>query len=338
MRTDKIIIRGERQTSSDVNGSDFLQLDSSYIIRSSTRGISEKHEIKLTDNSIVEFVFEDGTTWFCSPNTIDEVFPEQTVASRSANEALEIPMVLIGTDVERGLIGNILLKVVRIFTKKKLTMAVKDLASDLEMKQLENQVGLFRLDRSFKLQKFTRETSSQPYLLFLHGTATSTKGSFGGLEGTEQWNFIHQSYEDRVLTFQHESLTKGPFQNVLDLISALPKSCSLHIISQSHGGLVGELLCRFCNSDENNIGFSEDEINLLKKSKRDEDVRVIGLIRNAVAGKRIKIEKFIRVACPAGGSTLASRRLDHLLNVIFNLISFGAGPVGGVIFSAFKNL
>src|SRR6187431_1242578 len=197
MKTDKIVIRGEKQISSDAIPSDVLQLEASYVVRSSTRGASEKHEVSLSDDSVVEFIFEDGTTWLCSPNTIDEIFPEVTVASRSASDKVEIPLILVGADVERGLVGNILLKVVNIFSKKKLTRKVKDLAKDLEMKQLENQVGLFRLDRSFQLRKFAGEISPLPYLLFIHGTATSTKGTFGGLEGTDPWNFIHDNYEGR---------------------------------------------------------------------------------------------------------------------------------------------
>ncbi|MEJ1237362.1 CHAT domain-containing protein [Chryseolinea sp. T2] len=341
MRISKIVIRGERQAISEVRSTetqDDLQLEESFVVRSGTRGASERHEVPLNNDSIVEFVFEDGTTWICNSNTIDEIFPEVTTASRSASEKAEIPLMLVSSDVERGLIGNILLKVVNIFSRKKLTKKVKDLAQDLEMKQLENQVGLFRLDRSFKLQPLIAETSTRPYLLFIHGTATSTKGSFGGLDGTDPWNFIHENYGGRVIAFQHESLTKGPLQNVLELIESLPKNCLLHIITQSHGGLVGELLSRFCNSDQHHVGFGDDEINLLKKSKRTDDVKNIRLIREAIATKNITIEKFIRVACPAGGSTLASRRLDHLLNVLANLITFGTGGVGGAITTAFRNL
>ena len=342
MKVDNIVIRGEEQIISEVRSSvanqDGLQLEASFVVRSGTRGASDRNEVTLSDDSIVEFVFEDDTTWICNPNTIDELFPELTTAKRSANEKLEIPLMLVSTDVERGLIGNILLKVVNIFSKKKLTRKVKELARDLEMKQLENQIGLFGLDRNFRLQPLNATTNTRPYLLFIHGTATSTKGSFGGLDGTEPWNFIHDSYGDQVIAFQHESLTKGPLQNVLELIQHLPKSCTLHVVTQSHGGLVAELLSRFCDSDGEHVGFSEEEIKLLKKSKRTDDVKNIALIRDAIENKAIRIEKFIRVACPAGGSTLASKRLDHLLNVLANLVSFGTAGVGAAVTTAFRNL
>jgi CHAT domain-containing protein len=338
MRTEKIILRGEKQTPADTSPADGLQLEASYLMRGSVRGAFERHEVKLDDDSIVQFVFDDTTTWFCSPNTIDEVFPEAAVSSRAVVDGFEIPLGLQGAEVERGLVGNILLKVVNVFSKKKVSKAIGELAANLEKKQLENQIGLFRLDAAFQLQAFASESSDQPYLLFLHGTASSTRGSFGGLEGTDAWNFIHQKYNGRVITFQHESLTKSPLQNVLDLVKALPKSCTLHIISQSHGGQVGEVLSRFCDADGDNKGFNDEEVALLKKAKRDEDVKNIGLLQKAVDGKRITIERFIRVACPAGGSTLASKRLDHFFNVLFNLIGFGTGLASNLVFEAFKNL
>ncbi|MEO8473604.1 MAG: CHAT domain-containing protein [Chryseolinea sp.] len=338
MRTEKIIVRGELQPASSVPTSEFLDLEVSYRVRTTTRGAAERHEVPLNDDSIIEFVFDDDTSWICSPNTIDEVFPETTAVSRSAGEGVEIPLALSGDQIDRGLIGSILLKVVNVFTKKKLTQTVGHLAADLEKKQLEGKIGLFILDKNLELQKFTPETNAKPYLLFIHGTANNVKGSFSGLLGTPAWDLIHQSYDGRVLAFQHETLTKGPLLNTLDLVNALPKNCTLHLVTQSHGGHVGEILSRFCNQDANNLGFSDVEIKLLKDSGRKEEVDNINAIKKIVPGKAIRIEKFIRVACPAGGSTLASKRLDHFLNVVVNLIGTGSGPVGNIILGAFKTL
>ena len=342
MKINRIIIRGEREEVAEARSADAiqngLQLEASFVVRSGLRGAAGRHEVDLKPDAIIEFIFEDGTSWICSPNTIDEIFPEVTMTSRSASEKIEIPLMLVSSDVERGLIGNVLLNGVNIFSKKKLTKKISDLARDLEVKQLDNHIGLFRLDRTFQMLPLTGEVSSRPYLLFIHGTAASTRGSFGGLEGTDAWDFIHEHYGSRVLAFQHESLTKGPLQNVLDLVESLPSNCSLHLVTHSHGGLVGELLSRFCNSDERQVGFGDDEIALLKKSKRAEDVRNIGLIREAIAGKKVRVGKFIRVACPAGGSTLASKRMDHLLNILSNLISFGTDGTGLAVTAAFRNL
>jgi hypothetical protein len=338
MKIDKIKIRGEKTTAEAAVESGILQLDSSFLIKGATRGASDVHDVKLNDDSVIELIFEDNTTWFCNQNTLDEVFPEISAQNRSLNEIIELPLVLYGGESERGFIGNILLKIVNVFTKKKIAPGIiRNLAQELEKKTLENQIGLFFLDKGFQLQKFSKQSTTDPYLLFLHGTAASTKASFGGLEGTDIWTHIHQTYDSRVITFQHESLTKGPIENALDLVNALPKNCTIHIVSQSHGGLVGEVLSRFCNTDQNNIGFSAEEISLLRKSKRQKDIDNIELLQDAVAGKRITIKKFIRVACPAGGSTLASERLDHFFNMLFNLIGL-TGAAANPIYLIFKSL
>ncbi len=104
---------------------------------------------------------------------------------------------------------------INVFTKKTITKKVADVAADLEKKLLDNQSGLYRVDSNFMLQNFVPENTNKPYLLFLHGTASSTKGSFGGLINTDLWSYITKTYGGNVLAFQHETLTKSPLQNVL---------------------------------------------------------------------------------------------------------------------------
>jgi CHAT domain-containing protein len=339
MKINEITIRGEKQEGSELaQSTDLIQLRHSYRVGGNTRGASENHKVKLDDDNIIELVFEDTTTWFCSPNTIEEVFPEAAIKSRSGNGSFEIPTVLRSDDTERGVVSDVIVKVINIFSRKKISTKVKELAADLEKKQLENQSGLYRIDRNFQLQKFTAEKTENPYLLFLHGTASSTKGSFGDLANTELWNQIQKTYGVNVLAFQHESLTKSPLQNALELVVALPKNATLHMISQSRGGLVGDILSRFFNSNENNRGFSENEINQLRKSKRKDDLDKIDELLRIAQTKKIVVKKFIRVACPAGGTTLASKRLDNFFNITFNLIGFGTGLAANPIYAAFKNL
>ncbi|MFL5810714.1 MAG: CHAT domain-containing protein, partial [Flavisolibacter sp.] len=108
--------------------------------------------------------------------------------------------------------------------------------------------------------------------------------------------------------------------------------------SHSRGGLVGDTLARFCNSNENDRGFNSDEIKYLKDEGRIEEVTMIGQIKKELQNKKIRIEKFVRVACPAGGTVLASKRLDHFLNISFNLIGYGTGLAANPAYTAFRNL
>ena len=276
MTINKITIRGEKQSSqSAFDASDDLKLDEVYLLGSTTRGEAERHTITLKKDQVVEFVFEDNTVWMSSDKTIQDVFPEAAaIKSRSINSDFEIPFYIQKSTDDRG-IGSVALKLLKVFTKKGVQKGVKELAADLERKQLDNKSGLFRLDAGFQFFKELPADNNKPFLLFLHGTNSSTGGSFGELSGTELWKYIHQAYDQHVLAFQHETLTKSPLQNVLELVKQLPSNASLHIISHSRGGLVGDILSRFCVDNENNAGFSEDEINFLKKENRDADIKNI---------------------------------------------------------------
>jgi hypothetical protein len=339
MPINKITVKGTRQEALIRNfQEDVIELKESYQVGATTRGFVETAEIKLEDNDLLEFVFEDDTTWLCSRDTIDEVFPQATAPSRSAAGAFELPLALESDSTERGVVGDIALKVLNVFTKKAISKKIKDLAADLERKQLEDQSGLYKVERDFSLHKFLPGQTGRPYLLFLHRTNSSTKGSFGELLGTELWTYIQQTYGSNVLAFQHETLTKSPLENVTDLVKELPQSAVLHIISHSRGGLVGDILSRFCNSDGRARGFDADEIQYFRKTKRPDAVREIDTLKIEFDSKNISLKKFIGVACPASGTTLASKRLDNFFNITANLIGYGTGLAANPVYAAFKNL
>ncbi|MEO8569953.1 MAG: CHAT domain-containing protein [Ginsengibacter sp.] len=341
MSIQKIVIKGTEQKLpvNTASAGDVIELRKSYIIGGNVRGLTESHDIDLKKDDLVELVFNDETTWYCNTDTIDEVFPEAAAAKRSGDLAFEIPMSLTTMDAERGIVGSILLKGLNVFAKKTIDKKVKDVAADFEKKQLENTSGLYQLDNNFQLHQFTSTLAGKPVLLFLHGTASSTKSSFGELLNTDLWKFIQDTYGNNVLAFQHESLTKSPLQNVLELVKQLPANISFDIISHSRGGLVGDTLARFCNANANSKGFDDNEIAYLKKAgNRADDLSNIEAIRKELLNKKITVNKFIRVACPAQGTTLASKRMDHFFNVTFNLIGMAGGLVASPVYNAFKNL
>ncbi|MDQ6764142.1 MAG: CHAT domain-containing protein [Bacteroidota bacterium] len=341
MRVQNMVIKGTEQTVpvNESSAEDIITLRKSYTIGGSVRGLTETHDVPLEKDDLVELVFNDDTTWYCNTDTIDEVFPGASKVNRSGDPVFEVPVALVSTDVERGIAGSILLKGLNIFAKKTIDKKVHDVAADFEKKQLENTSGLYRLDENFQLQPFTPSLTNTHYLLFLHGTASSTKSSFGELVNTDLWKYIHDTYGANVLAFQHESLTKSPLQNVLDMVKQLPQNISFDIISHSRGGLVGDTLARFCNTNENIKGFDDNEIEYLKKAdNRKNDLDNIDAIKAELANKKIIVNKFIRVACPAQGTTLASNRMDHFFNVTFNLIGMAGGLIASPVYNAFKNL
>lgn len=338
MSVHKIIVKGSIQTKLPAGAEDPLQHLGSYDLKPGNRSLGESHEIHLKKDDVVEMVFSDDTTWICNPDTIEDVFPQATVSNRSGNTAFVLPDGLSGTGENRGIIGDVLLKTIHIFSKKKLTKEVKELAADLEKKQLNNLSGLYQLDKDFNLQPFTPVISIKPWLIFLHGTGSSTTGSYGELANTFLWDYIQEHYTGQVLALQHETLTKSPLQNVEELVAQLPKQATIHLISHSRGGLVGDVLARFCNGSEMNRGFDKNEMALLEKEGRTADIKNIHAINKTMQGKRLHITKFIRVACPASGTTLASGRMDNFFNVTFNLLGLATGLAANPVYVSFRAL
>ncbi|MGD8543145.1 MAG: hypothetical protein PVI39_12700, partial [Desulfobacteraceae bacterium] len=228
------------------------------------------------------------------------------------------------------------------------------LGHKFEAKQLGgNRPGLYRcqLTGDFSLLPVDAENpvgeGRGPILVFLHGTASSTKGSFGKLwegqnaRGQEARKVLGETYGERVFAFEHCSLTQSPIQNALELASLLdkllPDGAPLHLVSHSRGGLVGELLClgqRDTQSDPLQADYAElfqadrtmaRQLGLKPLDSKSEKARdaayqkdrdMLEKLRDLLDRKKFQVTRFVRVACPARGTTLASGRLDRWLSVL----------------------
>ena len=332
----RVIIQGFKREldAASLTSTGKLQLKESYQF-SSTRGASDKHTLDIDKDDFLELVFEDATTWVGGADVIHDIFPNAAKKNRAVGGDFEIPMYLETDESTRGVIGNIALKVLNVFTKKAVTEKVIDIAAGLEKKMLQNMSGVYRVNKNFELGKATFTKAAETFLLFIHGTNSSTAGSFAEIKDSDLWKKMQATYGENIIGLQHETLTKSPVENVIALFKQLPAKCTLHVITHSRGGLVGDVLARFCNG---NKGFSTEEIEYLNKTERKADLANIKILQTAAAGKNINIEKYIRVACPAYGTTILSKRLDHFLNISLNLIGLMFGPAGKVITGEIKSL
>ena len=86
-----------------------LELKSSYQL-STSRAVAEVHEISFDKTDLLEFVFDDNTTWVGSPDIIHDLFPEAANQKRAVGDSFEIPMYLKTDEVNRSLLGDIALK------------------------------------------------------------------------------------------------------------------------------------------------------------------------------------------------------------------------------------
>lgn len=324
------------------------------------RGTASEEAVVLDnaeDDDIVEIEFDNGARQWVSVAQLREDL-EQTGLKRGASRELALPSMLRQEGATRGLLTDLGVKALKLIRTKlpdeiesKIADEIKDmtvgLAADkaalriagyFEDKLNPGGPGLYRFtDPQLLGEKVGRKDldNKAPWLLFLHGTASTSTGSFSrlgamhsfdklGLENSPEWNSLKTFYNDRILGFEHRTFTESPFLNALQAAENLPDGTRLHLVSHSRGGLVGELLCLGMVDALGDPARAKDLLDLLskpfEKGGRKEEIKQLAALIEALVGKRIQVEKFVRVACPARGTTLLSGRLDLYLSSILNVI------------------
>ncbi|MEO1679585.1 MAG: CHAT domain-containing protein [Pseudomonadota bacterium] len=199
--------------------------------------------------------------------------------------------------------------------------------------------------------------TDRPILVLIHGTASMTGASFLGLtqQSEEQkrkgepstWNQLVNQYGGHIYGFEHRTLSENPIQNAINLVESLPKDARLHMVGYSRGGIVGELIARVNGQDLKDQGepvprtdpFDSVDGDFFAKwrgdpewekenpkdaeairARRQADKSALEKLNGLLKDRRPIVERFVRVGCPANGTTLASGRLDLYLSVIVNLI------------------
>lgn len=270
-----------------------------------------------------------------------------------------------GTD--RGVLG-VGIRVLEFFGFDLKNKLAAKLGEKGELKQLGDREGLYRVPLTGELS-FTPvsgdslSTSEGPLLIFVHGTASSLAGSFGGLwksqAGQQAMPALHGKYGVRAFGWEHRSLTVSPIDNALALAEQLPDGAELHLVTHSRGGLVGELLCLGSRSDPKvfdealddgsplvdrlfapdramgtELGLPRlgDDATKAHAAARKMQLAAFRRLIEVLDRKRFTISRFVRVACPARGTTLASGRLDRWLSVLNTLLERTAfdAATGGV--------
>lgn len=349
MATLKIKLRGQDFTpysAGEDSGFDYYKHERTYAVDSPTRGDMAEHIVELTDDQIVELDFVDDTVWIGDQETLRHLFPLQFKRGALINE-LDLPDELHSDEQDRSLIKKAGIKLFKVFSKKKIKPAIRELAFSVENKQLRynsesfEHIGpgiLLRCSEYFELEPAGNIDGAKTHLLFLHGTGSSTCGSFMDLKDAKEWPSLIQTYGENILAFQHRTLTCSPLENSLELLKALPSGIKLDLVSHSRGGLVADILARYSTENGEFKGFDRNEREILKSERRTQDLKIINEIDTILKDKKIVINNVVRVACPANGTTLASSRLNFYLNVTFNLIGLASGQLGNPIYTAFKEL
>ena len=256
---------------------------------------------------------------------------ESAEGTITVGQALRLTGPRLPDGLAREGIGAWVLKGLRIFCRGPAGMTALIAAGSFQDARLDHRNGLYRcVHDHWDLRAVDQmPVSGEPVLLFLHGTASSSEGSFGGLwENPSCIEQLAAVYGQRIYAFEHRTLTDSPVANTLDLVKLLPQGTRLHMVSHSRGGLVGELLARANRLDVE--PFTKSEIDrFLEQGKRtgregfEADAELLCQLNRELLYKKIRVERFVRVACPARGTTLASGKLDRWASVMANLMSTG---------------
>lgn len=342
MKNTKFKLQGEEvQTTSNNFMKEFMPeaTVSSYNIsvNRGSPGNATEHTIELTDNDAVVVELENNIRWvYNRSDFVSKVQSQQPADRGSSSDELVLPLTWQDENQSRGMIGGALkllgLKKVKNFVGEKLATAI---AQKIEK---NNQNELLICDKDFKLDKIFDKTTAKAgegnYLLLIHGTASNTRGSFEGLatqNGGKTFEALYNQYPNRIISYEHKTLTQSPITNVIDLVSKLPDDITLDMMSHSRGGLVGELIARLGCAEIDKC-FTAREIEILSKNEEAKSLlKEIESLHKAINKKQIKVNRFVRVACPAAGTILLSQRMDTMLNVMFNMMGRVGGEVMGTI-------
>lgn len=187
-----------------------------------------------------------------------------------------------------------------------------------------------RFQQAIRIDRL-EDCADKPILICLHGTASSTVGSFGYLESLNpkhggdrqrEWRAITDFFGPHIYAWEHRTLGESPIENALALAKILPERARLSLLSHSRGGLVGELLClpeipqQWCDRYSHGSGMDDaDGYDKAQLAELDATLR----------DKKFHIERFARVACPARGTLLASENIERFLSLLLHLIGLIPG-------------
>ncbi|MCA1626476.1 MAG: hypothetical protein LC742_00710, partial [Acidobacteria bacterium] len=304
--------------------SDFLNVEIKRVqIVDAARGATREKPVfaDAEETDIVEQEWSNGIKqWVSVAQLRQDLVPAGAARGVSTEDLseLRVPDAPPIAGVQRGGFDWALkgLKILRIDPAEKTAQwTARQIVGHFE-NQLKPEAGLYRLSGAWGMEenKLAADDldATAPYLVFIHGTALDTDGSFGQLAGTPEGDALQKRYQDRMLGFQHRTMSQSPIQNALELAQTLPAGAKLHLVTHSRGGLVGELLC---------LGpLEKADLAPFVAAHRRDDVAHLEQLSRELSAKNFQIEKFVRVACPARGTILVSQRLDLYFSIILNVL------------------
>ena len=318
-----------------------------------TRGSSDA--VRLTARPGLDAVvlhITNGPSLMLHPETARDLMLAQSNVSRSRSGGttpgadVTVPAQLGWPGLEqagasrgttRGRLGDVLLSAVEVVTGLLLEPASRITAAKIAAR-VDSQVeaGLYPLSaqgfatvlkgNGKRLTSLPSPTPADaPLLVLLHGTFSETHGTFSKLwqHHPNKVRELFTRYGNRVYGFDHPTLMASPIDNALLLARSLPDGARLHLLTHSRGGLVAEVLARVCARPE----LDEKSLAPFKAPAHRNQLKALRELAAELKGRNIRVERVVRVACPARGTLLASKRLDAYVSVLKWSLELAAIPV-----------
>ncbi|HET9587352.1 MAG TPA: CHAT domain-containing protein [Anaerolineales bacterium] len=345
MKTIKVLGQSDDRLKSVDYGKELENFSVSDAVQmAADRSSANYHYISdLKDDDIVELIFEDNIRRWVTVSELEKDYKYSL--SRGEKEGVieippQLPTVVSQPQVSSRGATAWALKALRVIKFDPVKKAASTIAETWDEK-LMPEPGLYRFNEAIAKRGDVldnpRVDTGKPILLFLHGTFSSTLGSFGGLP-KETWTRLCQHYGDQIFGYDHRTLSESPIRNALDLVRLLPENAVLHLVTHSRGGLIGELLSRRGRTDGRDA-FDETDLKLasqhIQGTAGEQD---LVMLTNLLNSKNIRVERFVRIACPARGTTIASGRLDRWLELIVNVLAKVLDPATGSLFGVLTDL
>lgn len=331
--TKKAIIKGTRVDTKNIEDNHLDTIEKTFILKhhidvSENRSTSEEHTINLDDDDLIALQFTDNTEWIGRPEDVQEIYNRNDLGQRSlSSDDFVFNATVTSNETQRGLISSVLIKALNVFrpkTKKSdVKTGIKDLARNYD-KKIQPAPGLYHVNSSLQTTaqvKIDELNPDEKYLLLIHGTMSTAHGAFQGMQ-QNIWEDVLNTYAGRVIALEHYTLSESPLQNALDFLNNCPNTCNFDILSHSRGGLVADILAK-CDNRNEVVGFYKTEYEIIESEKSLS--KLMQEISAIASKKQIRFDKVVRVAAPASGTTILSRRVDHFFNLILNAVSLAFG-------------
>jgi tetratricopeptide (TPR) repeat protein len=318
---------------------------------SSRRGGGEVQRVQaVPGEDVVVLRIADGPALVLHPESARDLLLGQQGTLKRGGDAVapgevEVPAQLRWRGLEQaaptrggGFLGEVLLAGLEI-----VTGLVKDDAADFVagavVAKVDGQVdaGVYRLPREalpalkgtgLKLDAVP-SAGDKPLLVLVHGTFVDTVSTFGKLWSLHPQRVaaLFERYDGRVYALDHPTLGVSPIANALTLVQALPAGAQLHLVTHSRGGLVAEVLARVAGELQAGRGIGNADLAFFPGPAYAGQRAELQALAAQVKAKGIVVQRLVRVACPARGTLLASKRLDAYLSVLKWTLELAGVPV-----------